>query len=106
MGRDTISKMKLYDKIRELLVDYPALRDSDKKLMWALWWKLGLLEVRYGKSCIDREMFYKAPASESVTRARRKIQEDHPELGSSTEVARARKEKEEMGGMFVYHEKV
>lgn len=98
--------MKLYDLVRELLTGYPALRDSDKKLMWALWWKLGLLEIQNGESVIKRESFYKAPASESVTRARRKIQEDHPDLGSSGPVAKARKEKEEMGGMFVYHEKV
>jgi len=101
-----MANMKIYDLVKELLTDYPALRDSDKKLMWALWWRMNLLETYNGQSCISREKFYKAPASESITRARRKIQEDHPELCSSSQVVKARKEKEETGGMFVYHEKI
>lgn len=93
--------MKLYDVIKQLLVKYPELRNSDKKLLWSVWHKKGLVN---SFNMIDRDSFYKAPSSESITRARRKVQENHPELQAQKQVQEARKYIESKKGFHVYHE--
>lgn len=93
--------MKLYDLVKSLLVEHEELRNSDKRLLWAVWWKKGLVN----RDSITRASFYLAPSAESVTRARRKIQELHPELQATEEkVRRARQQKEETKGTFVFRE--
>lgn len=87
--------MKLYDVVKRLLEIYPALRNSDKKLLWAVWNVKGLVvnpsnQLQSGYGYITRGNFYKAPSSESVTRARRKVQELHPELRAVKEVEEQR----------------
>lgn len=52
------------------------------------------------------EDFLSTTISESITRARRKVQEEHPELAASPVVEAMRKEKEEEKGTHVYREKV
>lgn len=94
--------MKLYDKVRQLLVEEPELRSSDKKLIWRMWESRGL--VFQGK--IDKESFMKAPSSGSITRARRKIQENDPHLRADKNVERERRLKQAKKGMFVYHERL
>jgi len=98
-------RKKLYDIVKDLLVTYPELRNSDRKLLWAVWWKKGLvIGDEPERSFIKRDSFYSAPPSESVTRARRKVQENHPELMASKAVQEARDKKESTKGMFAYHE--
>lgn len=92
----------IYDLVYELLRDYPALRDSDKKLIWSVWIREG--KVVGGK--ISMEDFLKASVEESITRARRKVQEEHPELAASPIVEAMRKEKEEEKGTHIYRENV
>lgn len=99
--------MKLYDTVKQLLTVYPQLRNSDKKLLWAVWTMKGLVKVNLeGVKSISRESFYKAPSSESVTRARRKIQEEFPHLQATQEVQESREEKQLTKGTFVYRENV
>ena len=95
-------EFNLYDFIRNALGDDPSLRDSDKKLMWRVWQEQGLATSSY----ITYEQFIAAELPENVRRTRQKVQEDHKELASSKSVAFARKRKEKLKGMFVYHNKI
>jgi uncharacterized pyridoxal phosphate-containing UPF0001 family protein len=96
--------MKVYDQVKDLLTQYPELRDSDKKLLWIVWHKLGLLQRTEATNFITYPNYMKAPSSESITRARRKVQELHPELGASVAVAQERQEKAEQKGTFIFRE--
>lgn len=99
---------KLYELVKKILTDYPATRDSDKHLIWEVWNKLDLLlNDRYDMYwSITRDNFLKAPAEESITRARRLIQARHPKLRASQKVQEYRAAKEKTKSLFVYHEKV
>lgn len=97
--------MKLYDLVKELLTKYPELRDSDKKLLWNVWGKKGHLSVNdFGNTAITKESFLKSVSAESITRARRKVQEQHPELRASKAVEDSRKLKAEKKGMFIFED--
>jgi len=90
--------MKLYDTIKQLLTDYPELRDSDKALEWEVW-------MREGIHLENREHFIRhATNPESIRRSRQKIQEHFPELRGTPKVQKARAEKEGMKGNHVYFE--
>lgn len=80
--------MKLQDLIKKLLERYPDLRDSDKKLLWAVWHSRGYIN---DFNMIDRDSFYKAPTPESITRARRKIQENFQHLRASKVIEKERR---------------
>lgn len=97
-------KKKLYDIIKVLLEKYPELRSSDKKLQWAVWTEKNLVGELNELKYITKNSFYNAPPSESITRARRKVQENHPELQATKAVKEARDKKEATKGMFAYHE--
>lgn len=99
-----MTEKKIYDLVKDLLTLYPPIRNSDKKLIWAVWTRLGLVTHGRVSSYISKENFYLAPASESVTRARRKIQELHPELQATSSVKRERTVKEKTKGSFVFRE--
>jgi len=105
--------MKLYDRVLALLREYPVLRDSDKKLIWAVWTKqnlvqeidgVGIVQTGAPIKVIEKHAFYSAPTPESITRARRKIQELHPELRSSAAVQEQKDEKERQKGTFIFRE--
>ena len=98
--------MKLYDLIKQLLTDHEYLRDSDKKLIWRVWGELGYRNAGYGEmlTCIFEDDFMRAPSTESIRRCRQKIQEKHPELRGSEKVRKARAEKAEEKGTWVYRE--
>lgn len=94
-------KSKLYDLIKESLEEHEQLRNSDKALMFTIWNKMGLVHDR----SISYENFKKAPTPESITRARRKVQELHPELQATSGVVRSkRQQKERTKGTFVFRE--
>ena len=102
--------MRIYDLVKKILEESPACRDSDKKLQWAVWWKKGLIQVdTSGKMALSRVMymdFENAPSSESITRARRKCQELHPELQATSSIVRTRRQqKQETKGTFIFSEK-
>ena len=75
--------MSVLDRVTELLNKHPKLRDSDNKLVATLWWK------HYGdESCRLSPMITlltdmskdKLPSFESISRCRRKLQEEFPHL--------------------------
>jgi len=96
--------MKLYDLVKQTLEIYPISRDDDKELMWSIWEQLGW--VRNGQITKSQFVSKNFPMSESITRARRKAQELHPNLQASKRVQGLRTEKELDKGMFVFHERV
>lgn len=69
-------------KVEWTLRNYSQTRSSDKLLLWKI--------VARDKESITYQDFLNAPAMESVTRARRKIQEQHPELRAVKEVEEQR----------------
>lgn len=93
--------MKLYDKVKDLLTKYPALRDSDKKLTWSVWMRE--LNMNNNDS-LTYDKYLQATSFETISRCRRKIQERHPELRGSDWVNRAKKSKQATKGTFIYQE--
>lgn len=107
-----MKKQRIYDLVKELLTDYPELRDSDKKLIWAVWTELALVRritsdytLETG-AMVSYDSFMEAPSTETIRRCRQSIQEHNPELRGSKWVQRARAEKAEEKGSFIYHEEV
>ena len=96
--------MKIYDRIKELLTDYPETRDSDRKLIWTVLDALELLDSHGEEEYITQSAFMEAPSFETIRRCRQKVQELHPELRGSKFVQEKRAEKAEQGGMFVFRE--
>lgn len=95
--------MKLYDKVKQLLTDNPELRDSDKKLLTKVWKEQGIITNGY----FNEALFLRSGISaESVTRARRKVQEHHSDLKGHSEVVKERKVREEKFGMFTFGQEV
>lgn len=97
-----MTKLRLYDYIKKLLEDYPALRDSDKKLIWNVWGSLGYLTGRV----IIREDFMKAPSHETIRRTRQKIQELNPHLRSSQTVMEAKIDIAAQRGTHIFREPI
>lgn len=87
--------MKTYDLIKKLLTEHPDLRNSDKRLIWAVWETQGLSTTYITK----QDFLDKAELPESVRRARQEIQSKHPELRGTAHDDK----KESMKGAFVFH---
>lgn len=83
--------MKLYDLVKDILERYPISRDSDKRLIWEVLGRRGFLD----NGVLTWEKFRDAPTFESITRARRKVQEIHPSLQASEKVREVRKQMSE-----------
>lgn len=99
--------MKIYDLVKDLLVKHPGLRDSDQLLIWNVWGVGGyLIDADYGRRTIDKSTFLQATHPESITRARRMVQQDFPYLRSSREIQKAKDKKEAEKGTFAYRENV
>jgi hypothetical protein len=98
--------MRVYDLVKKILEGYPETRDSDKELLWSVALHTEVLEVHRPtyELAINKSLFMKLPAFESITRARRKIQEQYPHLRASKAVQEKRNTKEETKGNFVYDE--
>lgn len=94
--------MKIYDLVKDTLENRPITRNSDKQLIWAIYSRMGL--ANWSDDTITKYSFLKAPSEESITRARRKIQERHPELRANESVSRRRVTKAQTKGTFIYRE--
>lgn len=94
--------MNLYIIIKNLLIEDKKFRNSDNEMFWRVLEDLG----RIHNGILLKEDFMKAPSYESCSRCRRKIQENFPELQATESVRRAREEKENEKGTFVYREQV
>jgi hypothetical protein len=92
--------MRLYVKVKHLLIEFPELRSSDKMLIWKIWLDGGF--VKYDTIRLDA--FMQAPSVETIRRTRQKVQEYYPELQATEGVRRAKKLKQSTKGTFVYGE--
>ena len=71
------------DDVEKLLTIYPALRDSDEKLMANIWWSYVAFNI--GENASSRALLSmlsegKLPSYESISRCRRKLQEECPNI--------------------------
>lgn len=101
--------MKLYDTVKMILVKYPYTRNSDKRLIWFVWSYKQAIQHYVKEPRISRILFMdymNMPSSESITRARRKVQENHPELRSTKPVQDLKDAKELTKGTFVFREEL
>lgn len=97
------TNMKAYDTIKQLLEKHPHTRNSDKALAFNVWNKQGYIKNR----AITFEDFKKALSFETIRRTRQKIQEKHPLLRpTDKKVIKARRQKQETKGTFIYQEKL
>lgn len=71
----------IMDQVYNLLKDYPHLRDCDNKLVANIWNKeMKNFNVTDAFDFLQLYADKKITTADSITRARRKIQELHPEL--------------------------
>lgn len=101
--------MKTYDLVTKILTNNPKTRDSDKLLIWEVYKSTGIIKTveHFGlREAILRENFLSSniPPTESITRARRKAQEKNENLRASPGVEKARREKENQKGTFIFRE--
>lgn len=92
-------KKNIYDVVLRVLRESESCRNSDKKLIWDVLYILGYAS---GWGSLAKDDYMKAPSFESITRARRKVQELHPELRSTREVQEGKDKKESTKGTFIY----
>ena len=93
---------RLYLVIKQLLTDKPELRDSDKKLLWAVWEKEG--HVFMGRLNYGDWISPSLTSAETIRRTRQKLQETIPELRASIPVQNMRKRRQKSKGTFIYRE--
>ena len=69
--------------VQEFLTKHPSLRDSDEKLMANIWWshiRFNIGENASSKALLSMLAEGKLPSYESISRCRRKLQEECPNL--------------------------
>ena len=72
---------KLVDRVTRLLTVKSDLRDNDRRLTCNIWWKsVSNPELLMFEDFIALYIKGKIPESDSITRCRRKVQEDNEEL--------------------------
>jgi hypothetical protein len=85
--------MKIYDIVKQILERNDNTRSSDKYLIWSVFRRLGYVSMTEdGDEYVKKEDFMECPSFESITRARRKVQENHPELQAVEEVRQKREQ--------------
>lgn len=104
--------MKLFERVKSILITNPNTRNSDKLLIGEVLKSIGAVtKIDYfgvkEAVLLDKLLSGNFPSFESITRARRKVQELHPELeATSSQVRAARKQKQSTKGTFVYREEI
>ena len=88
-------RQRIMDKVEKLLRKYPELRDDDLYLFATVCYNTNknIWYMPFGK-VIKHHKELKLPSYESVTRARRKLQESIPELRGKRYTERQRAERE------------
>ena len=72
---------KLVDRVTRLLTVKSDLRDNDRRLTCNIWWKsVSNPELLMFEDFIKLYIDGKVPESDSITRCRRKVQEENEEL--------------------------
>lgn len=78
------------------------MRDSDKLLQWRVWAQQG--HVMNGSLSFESFMNHHLISSETIRRTRQKVQENFPDLRSSTRIQKFKDEKRKSKGTWVYRE--
>jgi hypothetical protein len=102
--------MKIYDLVKRILERDPFARNSDKVLLWEVWEYQGAvcekIDIRTLKrqKYINKEMFLdgRLISTETITRARRKVQEIHKNLRASKYIQAERRSREKTKGLFIF----
>ena len=72
---------KLVDRVTGLLTAKSDLRDNDRRLICNIWWKsVSNPELLMFEDFIQLYIKGKVPESDSITRCRRKVQEENEDL--------------------------
>ena len=84
----------ILDKVINLLTNHPSLRDSDERLTANIWYNhtKNVKEID-AVTLLSRFAEGKLPSYESISRCRRKIQEEKPELRGKKWTQRHSKQK-------------
>ena len=97
----------MLDKVINLLTKYPSLRDSDERLAANIWYNnIKNVDEIDAITLLSRFAEGKLPSYESISRCRRKIQEEKPDLRGKKWAKRHSKQKvikdqiKEMGVML------
>ena len=101
--------IKIYDLVKGILSNNIEARDSDKTLFLEVLKKLNLIEHDFTNILghkVTISNWENMPQFESITRARRKVQENNPELRGKNYKVGKRLEKQLTKDMFVYHETI
>ena len=75
--------LNILPTVKNLLTEVPSLRDSDERLMATIWFKnIGEDNIKSlsAINLLQKLADGKLPSYESISRCRRKIQEEKPEL--------------------------
>jgi len=95
------NKGSMYDLVKLILEQDKEARSSDRRLIWAVYQSMGHLK----DGMLDYENFLICPTPETITRARRKVQELNPDLDADESTKRIRRKRELKGGYFVFNER-
>ena len=71
---------KIAGTVERLLLDEPTLRDNDSKLVANVWYALIKVEGMSAMEFLRAYADNKITPADTITRARRKMQEDNPDL--------------------------
>ena len=93
--------MTAYDRVLKILKENKESRSNDNLLEWIYYSQLGFTE----NGSFPRSSYLTKPPSETITRARREVQEHHPELQASEEVKAYREEKRQDFPRWLFDEK-
>ena len=73
--------IKILPEVKRLLKEHPHLRDSDEKLMANMWYKrIPNVQQQSALNVLGMLANKKLPSYESISRCRRKLQEEDPSL--------------------------
>ena len=93
-------KQTIYDKVKEILEDYPDARENYTHLYWIFYNERDFFHI------LAEIRSKRLPSFEAVSRARRKVQEDHPHLRGKTYGKRLEKEHEVRQAINVNSEEI
>ena len=96
----------IYDVVKSTLEFSRMSREDDRVLIWEVLKLRGFItEDPWGNEYLNKDEFLRSPSPESIHRARRKVQENHPGLEpTNPEVRRLRRMKELEKGTFIFRE--
>lgn len=94
------NKGSMYDLVRMILVEDKLSRSDDRRLIWSVYKSMGFVV----EDKLDYENFKECPTPETITRARRKVQELHPDLVDE-DTKKHRELRESKKGFFIFNER-